>query len=46
MSLVHLYALPKDVLPVHSNPLFGHHASALADWIREVERKEEIDDKG
>jgi hypothetical protein len=29
--------LAKDILPDHSTPLIIHHASALGDWIREVE---------
>ncbi|MBW1801547.1 MAG: hypothetical protein JRJ85_12565, partial [Deltaproteobacteria bacterium] len=37
-----IYGLGRDVLPPHSTPLVIHHASGLADWIREVERKEVI----
>jgi len=31
-----------DILPAHSVPLIIHHASGLADWIREIETSEEI----
>lgn len=37
-----LYNLPADIIPAHSIPLIIHHASGLADWIREIERKEKI----
>ncbi len=36
------YGLARDILPPHSTPLIIHHACALADWIREVEDREEI----
>lgn len=36
------YALFRDVLPEHSIPLIIHHASALGDWIREIERRETL----
>ena len=36
------YALPADILPSHSTPLIIHHASGLADWIREVETREKV----
>ena len=36
------YALPADILPEHSTPLIIHHASGLGDWIREIERRENI----
>ncbi|MBU2497629.1 MAG: hypothetical protein KKE57_01895 [Proteobacteria bacterium] len=36
------YALPFDILPDHSIPLIIHHASALGDWIRKVEKREKI----
>ncbi|MBN1106330.1 MAG: hypothetical protein JXL84_23190 [Deltaproteobacteria bacterium] len=36
------YALFKDVLPEHSVPLIIHHASALGDWMREIERREHL----
>ena len=35
------HALYRDVLPEHSIPLIIHHASALGDWIREIERRED-----
>lgn len=34
--------LAPDILPNHSTPLIIHHASGLADWIREVEKKEGV----
>jgi len=37
---LYLYALPNDILPAHSTPLIIHHASGLADWAREIERRE------
>jgi hypothetical protein len=36
------YALPVDILPAHSTPLIIHHASGLGDWIREIERREQL----
>jgi hypothetical protein len=36
------YALPADILPAHSTPLIIHHASGLGDWIREIERREQV----
>ena len=36
------YALPADILPAHSTPLIIHHASGLGDWIREIERREQL----
>lgn len=36
------YGLANDILPDHSTPLIIHHASALGDWIREVEQREEV----
>ena len=41
-TIIDRYALPADILPDHSIPLIIHHASALGDWIREIERKEEV----
>jgi len=37
---IYLYGLQDDILPPHSTPLIIHHASALGDWIREIERRE------
>ncbi len=37
---IYLYGLQNDVLPPHSTPLVIHHASALGDWIREIEHRE------
>ena len=41
-EVINIYGLPFDVLPERSIPLIIHHASALGDWIREVEAKERI----
>ena len=41
-KVINLYGLPFDILPERSIPLIIHHASALGDWIREVETKENI----
>jgi len=37
-----LYGLQNDILPPHSTPLIIHHASGLGDWIREIERRENL----
>jgi len=37
-----IYGLDGDILPPHSTPLIIHHASALGDWIREVEKREGV----
>lgn len=37
-----MYRLAMDILPPHSTPLIIHHASGLADWIRQVEETEQI----
>ena len=37
-----IYGLSRDILPVNSTPLIIHHASALGDWIREIEKREDI----
>jgi hypothetical protein len=37
-----LYGLNFDILPEHSVPLIIHHASALGDWIREIETLEAV----
>jgi hypothetical protein len=39
---IFLYGLQNDILPPHSTPLVIHHASALGDWIREIEGREQI----
>jgi len=39
---ISLYGLQNDILPPHSTPLIIHHASGLGDWIREIEKREEI----
>jgi hypothetical protein len=37
-----IYGLDGDILPPHSTPLIIHHASTLADWIREVEKRKGV----
>jgi hypothetical protein len=37
-----IYGLDRDILPPNSTPLIIHHASALGDWIREIEEKEGV----
>ena len=37
-----LYGLQNDILPPHSTPLIIHHASALGEWVREIERREGV----
>lgn len=37
-----MYQLDMDILPPHSTPLIIHHASGLADWIRQIEQQENI----
>jgi hypothetical protein len=39
---IYLYGLQNDILPPHSTPLIIHHASGLADWIREIEIRERL----
>lgn len=34
---IFLYRFIEDILPEHSTPLIIHHASYLADWIRQLE---------
>ncbi|MBC2705396.1 hypothetical protein [Desulfobacula sp.] len=40
---ISMYQLSLDILPNHSTPLIIHHASGLADWIRQIELKEHIE---
>ena len=40
--IIALYGLLNDILPDHSVPLIIHHASALGDWAREIETRENI----
>jgi hypothetical protein len=40
--IISLYGLLNDILPDRSIPLIIHHASALGDWIRVIEKKEGI----
>ena len=37
-----MYQLAMDILPPHSTPLIIHHACGLADWIRQIEKQENI----
>jgi hypothetical protein len=39
-SIILAYGLNRDILPRHSIPLIIHHASGLADWVRELETRE------
>jgi hypothetical protein len=39
---ISMYQLGLDILPNHSTPLIIHHASGLADWIRQIEVKEDL----
>ncbi|HUT83654.1 MAG TPA: hypothetical protein VMX95_03310, partial [Thermodesulfobacteriota bacterium] len=41
-TVINNYGLANDILPDHSTPLIIHHASALGDWIREVEQREGV----
>jgi hypothetical protein len=41
-KIIDRYTLASDILPDHSTPLIIHHASALGDWIRKIERKEGV----
>jgi hypothetical protein len=41
-KIIYLYGLQNDILPPHSTPLIIHHASGLGDWIREIERRENL----
>jgi hypothetical protein len=40
--LIALYGLLNDILPDRSVPLIIHHASALGDWAREIEKRESV----
>ena len=42
-KMVSMYKLSLDILPNHSTPLIIHHASGLADWIRQIELKENVE---
>jgi hypothetical protein len=39
---IFLHGLFEDVLPEHSTPLIIHHASALGDWIRQIEESTNV----
>ena len=41
-KIIYLYGLQNDILPPHSTPLIIHHASGLGEWIREIERRENL----
>ncbi|MBW2129987.1 MAG: hypothetical protein JRH13_11555 [Deltaproteobacteria bacterium] len=41
-EIIACHGLSADILPPHSVPLIIHHASGLADWIREIERREQV----
>ena len=41
-AVIFAYGLNQDILPNQSTPLIIHHASALGDWARELERREGI----
>ncbi|SDT89330.1 radical SAM protein [Desulfobacula phenolica] len=40
---ISMYRLLLDILPNHSTPLIIYHASGLADWIRQIELKENVE---
>ncbi len=40
--IISLYGLLSDILPDRSVPLIIHHASALGDWAREIEKRERV----
>ncbi len=40
---ISMYQLSLDILPSHSTPLIIHHASGLAEWIRQIEWRENIE---
>jgi len=40
--IISLYGLLNDILPDRSVPLIIHHASALGDWAREIEKRERV----
>jgi hypothetical protein len=42
-KMVSMSKLSLDILPNHSTPLIIHHASGLADWIRQIELKENVE---
>jgi len=42
-KIISMYQLSLDILPNHSTPLIIHHASGLADWVRQIELKENIE---
>jgi hypothetical protein len=42
-AVIFAYGLNRDILPQQSTPLIIHHASALGDWIREIESREGIE---
>jgi hypothetical protein len=42
-KMISMYRLSVDILPSHSTPLIIHHASGLAEWIRRMELRENIE---
>jgi len=42
-KIISMYRLSLDILPNHSTPLIIHHASGLADWIRQIELRDNIE---
>ena len=41
-ALISQYGLDQDILPQHSTPLIIHHASALGDWMRSIEKSHSL----
>jgi hypothetical protein len=41
--MISMYRLSVDILSSHSTPLIIHHASGLAEWIRRMELRENIE---
>ncbi|MCP4694206.1 MAG: hypothetical protein GY859_39600, partial [Desulfobacterales bacterium] len=41
-KIISRHGLEADILPSHSTPLIIHHGSALGDWIRAIEEKENV----
>jgi len=42
-AVIFAYSLNRDILPNQSTPLIIHHASALGEWVRELEMREGIE---
>lgn len=41
-EIIEMYGLSHDILPAHSIPLIIHHNSGLAQWIRQIEQRENV----